>query len=51
MQKVLRVRLFKAGYFERRVCLKSTRLKQRENKVNLIQIFKKHIDIRPFLFK
>ena len=37
MQKVLEVKSFKVGYFERRICLKSTQLKQNQNKVNSVK--------------
>lgn len=41
MQRVLGVTLFKAGYFERRTCLKSTQLKQNQNEVNSSKFVKK----------
>ena len=50
MQNVLGVKLFKAGYFERRVCLKSTQLKQNQNKVNSAR-FVQNIYTWPVLFK
>ena len=34
MQNVLGVKLLKAAYFERRICLKSAQLKQNQRKVN-----------------
>ena len=49
MQKVLGVKLFKARYFERRICLKSTQLKQ--NQTQFSQICWKNKHIRPILFK
>ena len=41
-EKVFRVKLFKARYFERRICLKSTQLKQNHNKVNLANLLKRY---------
>ena len=37
MQKVLGVKSFKGGYFERRIYLKSIQLKQNQNKVNSVK--------------
>ena len=42
MQEVFGVKLFKARYFERRLCLKSTQLKQNQNKVNLANLLKRY---------
>ena len=50
MQKVLGVKLFKARYFERGIYLKSTQLKQNQNKVNSAK-FDENIHIQPILFK
>ena len=40
----------KARYFERRICLKSTQLKQNQNKVNSAK-FVENTYIQPILFK
>ena len=36
------MKLFKARYFERRICLKSTQLKQSQNKVNSANLLKRY---------
>ena len=49
MQKVFGVKLFKASYFERRICPKSRQLKQNKTKSIHPSLLKTYI--QPILFK
>ena len=49
--KSFEVKLFKARYFERRICLKLTKFKQNQNKVNSANFLKRYTYTTNSIFK